>query len=235
LGARPKSGAKFLSAEGGDHPLPGEMDFEHSLPLDEALAKSLLALSLDGRPLPVIHGGPVRLITPGYYGTMHVKWVTRLRFDDRESSHTSQIPNYRTPLEPIEPGATFTPTFANSEPNWRMRLKSVVLSPAAGAKLSAGKVPVVGVAFNDGEARIESVLVSTDSGRTWLQAELHVPESPYAWYRWQASVELPVGPHQIWARAVDALGRTQPLDGSIYWNPQGYTWNGVEKIDVSVT
>jgi hypothetical protein len=49
-----------------------------------------------------------------------------------------------------------------------------------------------------------------------------------------ASSPLVAGQQQIWARAVDTLGRTQPLDGSVFWNPQGYTWNGVEKIEVQV-
>lgn len=234
LGAKPKKGARFLTAEGRDNPKPGEMDFEHSLPLEETLAKSMLALELNGETLPVIHGGPVRLVTPGFYGTMQVKWVTRLRFEDRESDHTSHMPKYRTPIEPIEPGEKFAPTYENSEPNWRMRLKSVVLSPTPGAHLMRGRSSVVGVAFNDGEARIENVLVSTDRGASWQKARLDVPKSPYAWYRWHAQVELPPGSHEIWSRAVDALGRSQPLDGAIFWNPRGYTWNGVEKIDVTV-
>jgi DMSO/TMAO reductase YedYZ molybdopterin-dependent catalytic subunit len=234
LGVKALGSARFLTAEGRDDPKPGEMDFEHSLPLEEALEKSILALELNGSPLPYIHGGPLRLVTPGYYGTMHVKWVTRLLFGEQESNHTSHMPHYRTPLVPIKPGEKFEPTFANSEPNWRMKLKCVVLSPAPGAMLASGDVSVVGVAFNDGEARIESVLVSCDEGASWQQAKLDVPASAYAWYRWQAKVMLSAGKRQIWSRAVDALGRSQPLDGSIYWNPRGYTWNGVEKIDVTV-
>jgi hypothetical protein len=95
-------------------------------------------------------------------------------------------------------------------------------------------VSVSGVAFNDGEARIETGLVSPDAGRTWQPAEIEVPESPYAWYRWRTRLRLARGKHQIWAMAVDAMGRRQPLDGAIHWNPQGYTWNGVEKIDVTI-
>jgi DMSO/TMAO reductase YedYZ molybdopterin-dependent catalytic subunit len=235
LGVKANSAARYLAAEGYDNPKTGESDFEHSLPLEETLEKSLLALELNGEALPLIHGGPLRLVTPGYYGTMHVKWLSRLRFEERESDHESHIPNYRTPIEPIPPGHAFEPTYANSEPNWRMKLKSVVLAPLPGAKLPAGRVTTAGVAFNDGEARIDSVLVSIDRGQTWQQAKLDLPESPYAWYRWQAELQLPIGEQQIWARAVDALGRTQPLDGSVFWNPQGYTWNGVEKILVSVT
>jgi DMSO/TMAO reductase YedYZ molybdopterin-dependent catalytic subunit len=233
-GSHIKPEARFLTAEGKDSPAPPEQDFEHSLPLDEVLAKSIVALAMNGKPLPAIHGGPVRLVTPGYYGTMHVKWLTRLRFDARESDHTSQIPNYRTPLEPISPGRPFQFTYANSEPNWRMKIKCVVLAPAPGARVAAGEVTVGGVAFNDGEAKIDAVLVSRDEGLTWSRAELIVPESPYAWYRWKARLALSSGKAKVWARAIDALGRSQPLDGAIHWNPQGYTWNGVEKIEIDV-
>ena len=90
------------------------------------------------------------------------------------------------------------------------------------------------MAFNDGEAKIDQVLVSIDRGNSWQRAELETPGSPYAWSRWKANVTLGRGRHQIWARASDTLGRSQPLDGSIFWNPEGYTWNGVEKIDVTV-
>jgi sulfite oxidase len=234
LAIKIKPEARFLTAEGKDEPAPNEQDFEHSIPLGEALKKSMLALRLNGEPLPAIHGGPVRLVTPGYYGTMHVKWLNHLRFEPRESDHTSQIPHYRTPRERIGPGDPFMPTYENSDPNWSMKVKCVVLSPAAGAKLAVGEVAVSGVAFNDGEAKIETVLVSPDAGRTWQMTKLEVPSSPYAWYRWQAHLNLPRGPAQIWAMAIDALGRSQPLDGAVAWNPQGYTWNGVEKIDLQI-
>lgn len=235
FGIEIKPQAKFLTAEGIDEPPPNEHDFEHSIPLEDALDRAILAIELNGKPLPAIHGGPLRLIVPGYYGTMHVKWLHRLRFEDSESDHTSQIPNYRTPREPIEPGAPFVPTYANSEPNWRMKIKSIVLAPADGAQVPAGQTHVRGVAFNDGSAKIDQVLTSIDGGRSWQQANVETPESPYAWYRWTAKLKLPQGKHEIWARAVDALGRTQPLDGAIHWNPQGYAWNGVEKIAVTAS
>jgi DMSO/TMAO reductase YedYZ molybdopterin-dependent catalytic subunit len=189
---------------------------------------------MNGQPLPAVHGGPLRLVTPGFYGTMQVKWLSRLRFDAAESDHTSQIPHYRTPRSPIAPGENFVPTYANSEPNWRMKIKSVILSPAPKSKVPAAGVNVEGVAFNDGDCPIEAVLVSGDRGQSWLPAQLKVPKSSYAWYRWKATLKMSPGEQQIWARAIDRLGRTQPLDGAIAWNPQGYTWNGVEKIDVIV-
>ncbi len=100
--------------------------------------------------------------------------------------------------------------------------------------LRAGTLTFSGVAFNDGAARLESLLVSFDRGKNWRAAALQVPHSPYAWYPWMIQEQLAPGTYEVWSRAVDALGRTQPLDGSIYWNPNGYEWNGVHKIEVTV-
>ncbi len=90
------------------------------------------------------------------------------------------------------------------------------------------------MAFNDGESRIESVLVSTDEGRIWQAADLAVPDSPYAWYGWGTKVKLAFGNRQIWARAFDRQGRSQPIDGALEWNPSGYTYSAMEKIDLIV-
>src|SRR5580692_943568 len=80
------SQVKFVTAEGHDLPLGLERpDFEHSLPVAPVLERSIFALKLNGEPLPGIHGGPVRLVTPGLFGTMHIKWLRRLRFETAES------------------------------------------------------------------------------------------------------------------------------------------------------
>ena len=235
LGVRIGAGARFLTAEGRDAPLPGKDDFEHSLPLDEAMEHSLLATRINGQPIPAVHGGPVRLMTPGYYGTMHIKWVTRLRFEGEETDNYNQIPRYRVPRSQLPPGQKIEYTFANSKACWRMKTKCVVLRPEPGAAVAAGrKLSVRGVAFNDGSTRIDSVQLSTDRGQTWKRVSLEIPASRFAWYRWSASVTLGAGKQELWARAVDALGRSQPLDGSVHWNPSGYEWNGVEKIAVTV-
>ena len=233
-GVRVKTSAKFMAAEGRDNPLPDKEDFEHSLPIKDVLGRSILALRLNGKPLPAIHGGPVRLITPGVYATMHMKWLSRLRFEAEETTNYNQIPRYRVPLRSIEPGEAIEYTYANSRFNWDMKVKSVVLTPTPGAQIGPGEVQVQGVAFNDGRAAIDAVHVSVDQGKTWRRAQLQPPQSPYAWTRFAATMRLPRGKHTIWARAVDRLGRSQPLDGSIDWNPSGYEWNGVEKIPVEV-
>ncbi len=229
--------AKFVSAEGRDTPdKAGTPDFEHSLPLSVVLERSILATHMNGETLPLVHGGPVRLVTPGYYGTMQVKWVSKLRFEAAESANYHHMPRYRTPLRPMAAGGKFTATFENSEPNWDMKIKSVIFSPLESEKVSNGKEVVVsGVAWNDGAAKISSVEVSTDNGQTWTRAELKAPASRFAWHPWRASLTLAAGSYSVRSRAIDALGRTQPIDGSIAWNPAGYAWNGVDEVKFVVS
>ena len=229
------SQVKYITAEGHDLPMGLEKpDFEHSLPVAPVLERSIFALKLNGEPLPGIHGGPVRLVTPGLFGTMQVKWLRRLRFETAESTNFYHATEYRVPLSLLKPGEKFRFTMENSRPTWEILLMSYILQPESGAKLKAGAVTVSGVAYNDGSVRLETVLVSFDRGQSWQPAKFEVPDSPYAWYRWTTQANLKPGVHEIWSRAIDALGRTQPLEGSIFWNPNGYEWTGVFKVDVTV-
>ncbi len=227
--------ARFLTAESLKLSDANESrDFEHSLPLADVLERSIIALTLNGEPIPGIHGGPVRLVTPGFYGTMQVKWLRRLRFETTESTSFYHAIEYRVPLERVRPGDGFRFSVANSRPTWAVRLASSILDPRPGSTVDAGDVTISGVAWNDGSAAVGTVVVSTDHGNSWHAAQVEMPESPYAWYRWSLRVSLGPGSHEIWSRAIDALGRTQPLDGSVHWNPNGYEWAGVARTTLTV-
>jgi DMSO/TMAO reductase YedYZ molybdopterin-dependent catalytic subunit len=226
---------KYITAEGADGPMGTEKpDLEHSIPVADVLERGILALRLNGEPIPGIHGGPVRLVTPGIFGTMQIKWVTRLRFETAESPNFYHATEYRVPYSLLQPGEKFKFTLENSRPTWDIKLMSYILNPLPGAKLKAGPIAISGVAYNDGKAPIESVLVSVDKGKSWTPAEFDVPDSPYSWYEWKTEKTLEPGTHEIWARATDLLGRSQPLDGKIYWNPNGYEWTGIFKNEVTV-
>lgn len=227
--------AKFVTAEGKDLRRHREaQEFEHSLPLADCLESSILALTLNGEPLPAIHGGPVRFVTPGYYGAMQVKWLQRLRFESVESTNFYHAVEYRVPKARVRHGEEFSFTLENSVPTWKLRINSLVFDPAPGVVLTAGDHTFRGVAFSDGDAPIESVLLSFDRGKSWRRATLQPSRSRYAWCPWTIQLSLAPGTHEIWSRAIDALGRAQPLDASIYWNPNGYQWNGVWRIEVRV-
>jgi hypothetical protein len=79
------------------------------------------------------------------------------------------------------------------------------------------------------------VLTSIDFGATWQAAKLEKAANRLAWQHWSASVEFPqVGYYEIWARAVDEQGISQPivLPG---WNPRGYLNNACHRVAVLVT
>lgn len=230
----PRRDVRFVTAEGADGPPEGgsRPDFEHSLPLNDVMDRAILATHMNGEPLPGAHGGPVRLVVPGYYGTMNVKWLSRLRFDVAESNNVNQIPRYRIPNDPIEPGTPIDYTHENSTPNWRQKIKSVIFAPLNEASVSAGQVEVSGVAWSGTPGGVASVEVSVDDGDTWRSAEVTAPHGEFGWHHFRLTVELAAGEHRIWSRAIDPVGNSQPLDGSVRWNPSGYEWHGADYVDV---
>ena len=236
--AMPSSAALWLTAEGWDQPAtPEGSDFAKSYHLsDPALDNAILALKMNGEPIPAIHGGPVRLIVPGYYGNMNVKFLTMLMFAAAQSPSAYQSVGYRMPLVPVEPGQFEANdyTIYNSVPTYAHKIKSVIFSPLPEDKPGAGSVEITGIAFNDGTAKITDVEVSADGGKTWQAADIKPAESPWAWYRWSTKADLKSGQNVLMCRATDALGRGQPMDGLTRWNPRGYEWNGVDRVEITI-
>lgn len=243
LGLEPQAETRYVAAEGKDLPAPGKADFEHSLPWSDIADTAIFALSLNGAPLPMVHGGPVRLVVPGYYATCCLKWLSRLRFETEESRNEHHAVRYRMPHRLLTPGDHFHYTLQNSAPSWRMRLATMVTSLPTPyrdgdklfVRLPTGRTRFEGWAWNDGQAPISEVLMSTDLGQSWQRTPFSPNGNAFAWQPWSVAVDIPQGTSEYWIRAVDALGRAQPLDGSILWTPPGYEWNGAERIHVQST
>jgi DMSO/TMAO reductase YedYZ molybdopterin-dependent catalytic subunit len=235
----PDARVRFLTANGKDvPPVSGGADLIKSIPLTAPqLADAILALRMNGEPIPTIHGGPVRLIIPGFYGNMNVKWLTDLLLMDQESPSALMQKTYRMPLEPVEPGKFTTQdlTQQNSTPTYGFAIMSVVFAPLAGQTVQRGNVDLQGVAWNDGVVPLNEVRVSLDQGQTWQAADIDASDGAYAWHHWQKRVQLQPGAHEVWVRATDAWGRTQPLDGLTTWNPGGWDWHGVDRVSFQVT
>jgi sulfite oxidase len=233
----PSPTAHWLTAEGWDQPAtPVGSDFAKSYHLaDTALDHAILALKMNGEPIPCTNGGPVRLIIPGYYGNMNVKLLTELLFTAEQSPSVFQSVGYRMPNMPVEPGKFGANDYNwyNSRPTYGHAIKSVIFSPLPEDKPKAGNVEITGVAFNDGQAAITSVEVSSDGGKTWVNADIQTPESPWAWHHFSAKGKLAAGKNVLMCRATDALGRTQPINGLTRWNPRGYEWNGVDHVEIT--
>jgi sulfite oxidase len=229
--------AIWLTAEGWDQPAtPEGSDFAKSYKLDDpALDHAILALKMNGEPIPATNGGPVRLIIPGFYGNMNVKMLTVLLYAADQSPSAFQSVGYRMPNAPVEPGQFEANdyTIYNSVPTYGHKIKSVIFSPLPEDGAKAGEVEITGVAFNDGQAPVTMVEVSADGGKTWQNADIKPAESPWAWYHWSSKATLASGANTLMCRATDALGRTQPMDGLTRWNPRGYEWNGVDRVEIT--
>ena len=213
-------GAVFLTGTGGEK-LPEGVDplsvvVERSVPI-KALEDCLLAWEMNGEPLSLAHGGPLRLIVPGYQGVNNIKYIKRLSFGASESKAKIMAHGYRmTP-----PGAQTSPDQASV---WEMNVKSWINGPTADAgPIKAGLVQLHGVAFG-GTKAIERVEVSVDGGESWHTARLVGPDlGRFAWRQFALSVQLPAGTYQLASRAVDTAGNVQPADR--VENAHGYNNN----------
>jgi len=235
----PSDKATWLTAEGWDQPpTPEGSDFAKSYHMnDPALDHAIIALKMNGEPIPAVHGGPVRLIIPGFYGNMNVKFLDTLLLMGHQSPSAFQSVGYRIPKQlPADP-AKFKAndyTLDNSVPTYGHKIKSVIFSPLPDDKPKAGDVEITGVAFNDGTSKISKVEVSTDGGKTWKAAAIKEGLSRWAWQPWSLKTKLGSGKHELVSRAFDAKGESQPVDGLTRWNPRGYEWNGADRVEVTV-
>jgi len=226
-----KTGAKFITIDGADVPMGKVPDFIRSLPMEKAMhPDTLLAMQMNGETIPIAHGFPLRLITPGWTGNNNVKWLTHITVAEQPSDAFFYKTAYRYPTMPVAPGGPVDP--ANMVPLTTLAVKSSITSPAPGAQLKAGPVTIKGIAYA-GEPDIVAVDISTDLGETWKPAALGRDRARYAWrlweYNWKADS---TGSYLIMSRAKDSTGRVQPMVQA--WNPSGYLWNVVDKVRVTV-
>jgi sulfite oxidase len=222
----PVDGARYITATGGES-LPDGIDpktimVERSVPT-KALETALLAWEMNDEPLTHTHGGPLRMVVPGYYGVNNVKYVKNLAFTENQTDAKIQASGYRVRDVGVK-GAPDQPSM------WEMNVKSWVTAPLESGR--TGRNMIYGVAFG-GTVALEKVDVSVDGGKTWKQARFLGPDlGPYAWRPFVLAADMPAGEHRIVSRATDVRGNTQP-EGRIE-NERGYGHNGWSDHGVTV-
>jgi DMSO/TMAO reductase YedYZ molybdopterin-dependent catalytic subunit len=185
--------------EGADMVLSTSADgWTASTPLDVLLDPEracLLAVGMNGEPLPPEHGFPVRMVVPGLYGYVSAtKWVTELKvttFADDVAYWTPRGWSERGPI----------------------KLASRIDTPRAGASLDAGEAVVAGVAWAQ-HTGIEAVEVRVDDG-PWEPATLADTVGPDTWRQWSFvwdTAAAGTGEHRLSVRATDADGQVQTSD-----------------------
>ena len=172
---------------------------------------------MNGAPLTPDHGAPVRLVVPGRYGMTAVKWLRRATLTAEPFRGFFQADRY------VIEGVTLGP----------IAPRAVIASPEDGSSAQAGSPVVVrGYAWS-GRGPVSSVEVSADGGSTWQEASLGASASPVAWRSFELSwTPTGPGPVELWARATDASGATQPLHQN--WNALGYMNNAARPVRIEV-
>ena len=194
-----------------------------SIPVVKACSDEvLLAWEMNGVPLPRVHGGPVRVVVPGYIGARSVKWVTAITVQNGPSDNYFQAIAYRI-LPPEADPDTAGPGDGISLSS--VALNCDILDPVDGATVPAGPLTVRGYALAGDDRSVARVDVSLDEGCTWRQAELEPEQSPWSWRLWSLHATTVPGPVTITARAWDSTGALQPESAAALWNPKGYANN----------
>jgi sulfane dehydrogenase subunit SoxC len=211
-----KPGTVDVVTQGADFP-----EMRRGLPLTVARDPQVLVVwGMNGDSLPIAHGGPLRLLVPGWAGIASTKWLTVIEAIDRAFDGFWNSDNYVIWDErgdPLRPVAEMPP-------------KSVLVTPADGQKISPGPVSVAGWAWS-GYGPVQMVEVSADAGCSWQAADLH-PGERRGWRRWDMIWNATPGQHRLQARATDERRLSQPVVAS--WNAKGYQMNAIQEIVVEV-
>ena len=232
-----KDDAVYVAYHGKDTHLSGNPDKEpisRGVPIAKAMEpESLIAFGMNGGDLPWLNGHPLRLVFGGWPASTSGKWLARIDVRDRVHDGAKMTgQSYRVPRHPVAPGSDVPD--ADMAIIESMPVKSLVTFPKSGITHTLGQPLAVRGHAWAGDLAVREVHVSTDFGQTWQAATLEEPANRLAWQHWNAEVTFPEqGYYEIWARAVDADGRSQPmvLPG---WNPKGYLNNACHRIAVLV-
>ena len=232
-----KSDAKYIGYYGADIHLSGDPEkdpISRGVPIDKALMEeSMLAWSMNDKPLPLLNGFPLRLVFGGFPASCSGKWLHKIVI--RNKVHDGQKmggASYRTPCSPVSPGAKVADEdMCIIE---RMPVKSLITSPKTGATIKLNQaLPIAGHAWTSSK-EIVKVEYSIDFGEQWQEAIVSESTNRYAWQHFEAKVKFPKqGYYEVWARATDSEDKRQPmlLPG---WNPKGYLNNACHRIAIKV-
>lgn len=193
--------------------------FERPMPVEKALdPDTILALSMNGEPLPADHGRPVRAVVPGWVGSSSVKWLGRIVVSPEKVWVKNNTSSYVL-IGPDWPEEEYEPALGG--PITTQSIKSALALPWP-ARLAPGTHRLHGFAHSP-HGPIETVEWSLDGGRSWRPAEIVSPPIPLAWSRFELAWDAQPGEHTVMVRATDASGNGQP--DSVPFNEKGYLLN----------
>lgn len=212
-----------------------EAPFGGSIPLAKALERegrklpSLLAHTMNDKPLTADHGAPLRLVVPGYIGARSVKWLAKIIVSDKPSPNHYLAEAYKI-IQTDDKEEV-----AKAEPIYEYPMNVAIGLPTDGTKLKAGRQEIRGYAlpFGRSDSFVSTVELSIDNGRTWNRTQPLASDGSFCWQLWSANVELLPGKQTLIARASgrDSFNRSEtPEKGE--WNLKGYMFNAWHRVRV---
>jgi DMSO/TMAO reductase YedYZ molybdopterin-dependent catalytic subunit len=213
---------------------PTKESISRGVPMSKALQEeTLLAFSMNGEAIPLVHGFPLRLVCGGWPASTSGKWLHTISIRNKvHDGEKMQGSSYRVPCETVAPGETVADEdmcIIESMP-----VKSLITYPKSGALINEGKTVKINGHAWAGELNVSKLEYSIDYGTSWKSATLEKAKNRLAWQHFKATVSFPKkGYYEIWARAIDSNGNKQPmvLPG---WNPKGYLNNACHRIALKV-
>ena len=202
---------------------------------DPVIGETIVAYEMNGEPLPMLNGFPVRLVVPGKFATYWTKALTWIRVLTEPDTNYWMAKAY---CIPNTPRGNTTPKDVNEGrvemiPIGTMPVRSFIITPDGSSKIPVEMpVTVRGIAFS-GYGRVVRVEFSWDSGKLWAKAELGEDYGQYSFRTWETTwIPKRTGKYVLAVRATDEKGNIQPDEG--VWNPGGYLWNKIERQEVHV-
>lgn len=210
-----KAGARWLIPEGMD-----AAAYTRSLPLEKAMQDVLVAYAQNGEAIRPEQGYPVRLVVPGWEGSIQVKWLRRIQLADLPVMSKDETSEYTDVMADGKLRA-FT---------WVMEPQSLITYPSGQQQIQKGFHEIRGLAWS-GFGRIQKVEVSLDGGASWKKAALESPVDPLAAVRFKLPWNWNGQETTIASRATDEAGNTQPTQAEFFkkWGRNNrYHYNAIQ-------
>lgn len=228
-----KQGSCTISFNGLDKPpMDVTPDFVKSLNYDHANdGEVMIAYEMNGRPLPLLNGFPLKLVVPGWYATYWVGMLNEIKVHSDTFHGYWMDKAYLVPRGKTNGDEQPDKLAKDMEPISRIAIRSFFVSPVPGTEIETGKPQTIeGLAFDDGTG-INTVELSSDSGQHWQPASLQPSLGKYSWRRWTYDfTPASNGSHKLWVRAGNTAGQTQPWQ---QWNRSGYCRNEIESLTLT--
>ena len=169
---------RFVAADRGTEPdSEGEIPYARSIAIDEAMgSETLLALQMNGAPLPAENGFPARLLRAGFYGMDSVKWLTKIEVLKVPDNSVFTTHRYLRDTNAI-----------SADKDNRVgpvQIKSIIVLPVEAAVIRGPAIDIGGYAWA-GRERIDRVEVTTDAGKSWQRSQLLADSQPFGWVPWK--------------------------------------------------